>query len=139
MQVTMTDALPQSRESSPSYRIWSETEGGLEEKMTANFIDAFKNYWKDYLPKARPSFPSGFENDHSNYLAMNDLSKRSEAWKAIQAKYAGYFKALYEVESENRSNLYFLEEARAHFEKMGMADYSGKVRAMIGHYGMTRA
>jgi hypothetical protein len=136
MQVTMIADLLKSAGSSESYKIWKETEGGLEEKMTANFMHALKTYWREYLPKSRPSFPSGFEQDHDVYLNMNDLPKKSEAWKAILAKYSGYFSALHGVEAENISNLYFLKEARSHFEKIGMIDYAGRVKQLIDKHGV---
>lgn len=134
MQATMTADLPKSLVSSESYKIWRENTSGMQESLTANFIYALKNFWRDYLPKARPSFPQGFEIDHDQYLGIEELGKRSEAWKAIQAKYSGYFKNLHETEAENLSNLHFLKQAHEHFSRIGMIDYAGRVQGMIAKF-----
>lgn len=138
MQATMTESLPKFAESSDSFRIWKEADGGIDSKLTAVFIHALQTYWRDYLPKARPRFPDGFERDHDAYLTLDEVPKKSEAWKLIQSKYSGYFKARYESIADDLSNLNFLKEAKAHFEKTGMIGNALKVGSMISKFeGLT--
>lgn len=107
----------------------------MDSKLTAVFLYGLKTHGKDYLPKANPIFPNGFEMDHNTYLSVNETpAKRSEAWKAILEKYSGYFAALWEVRAENLSNLHFLKEARNHFEKVGMEGNAMKVGTMIARF-----
>lgn len=133
MQAEVMHSLPKSRVSDPSFQIWQETEGGIDEKRTAVFLFALKTHARDYLPKDRPSFPAGFESDHNDYLSVEPESK-SKAWKVMIEKYAGYFKSLFEVKAENLSNLNFLREAKAHFEKIGMEVNAAKVQTLIARF-----
>jgi hypothetical protein len=134
MQAQVIDSLPKSRVSDPSFRIWQETEGGIDEKLTAVFLYALKTHARDYLPKENPGFPVGFESDHSDYL-MVDPADKSKAWKVMLEKYKGYFERLFEVKADNLSNLNFLREAKAHFEKIGMTGNALKVEALIARFG----
>ena len=133
MQPALIESLPKSKASDPSFMIWQETEGGMSEKLTAVFLYALKTHGRDYLPKANPSFPNGFESDHNDYLSA-DSQDKSKVWKVILEKYSGYFKSLWEVKAENLSNLNFLREAKAHFEKIGMDGNAMKVGTMIARF-----
>jgi len=134
MQAQVIESLPKSRVSDPSFRIWQETEGGIDEKRTAVFLHALKTHARDYLPKDGPSFPAGFESDHNDYLLV-DQADKSKVWKVILEKYSGYFRTKFETVSDNLSNLNFLREAKAHFEKIGMDGNAVKGGTLIARFG----
>lgn len=133
MLATATGSLQKSLESDPSFMIWKETDGGVDEKRTAVFLHALKTHGRDYLPKSNPSFPNGFESDHNDYLLV-DQQDKSKGWKVMLEKYSGYFTALWDVRAENLSNLHFLREAKEHFEKIGMGGNALKVQTMIARF-----
>lgn len=133
MQAKASDSLPKSKASDPSFQIWQETEGGIDEKLTAVFLFALKTHGRDYLPKELPSFPAGFESDHDDYLLV-DQADKSKAWKVMLEKYSGYFRAKFEVIADNLSNLNFLKEAQSHFRKIGMEGNALKVQTMIDRF-----
>ena len=107
----------------------------MDEKRAAIFILACKKL-DTYVPFPRPSVPQGFMAVYDEYKMCNDKQEKAGIWKQINDEFPEYFKELDRVDSENRSNIYFLKEMIEHFEKIGMTPQAEQVQLQLHKYNV---
>ena len=104
----------------------------LDEKLTAIYTKAFHDL-ASFSPVSEPAAPSGFVDAHQAYRLAGKNDK-SDLWKGIMQEFGGYIDSLNRVNSENYSNKRFLEEMRAHFDKLGMLTYSEQITLKLREF-----
>lgn len=97
----------------------------LEEKLTAIYSKAISNI-NDFSFCYEPAPPHGYFEAYAEYKSAS-IKEKSDVWRGILEVFKGYFKELDRVRAENKSNKLFLEEMKAHFEKVGLIQYSEKI------------
>lgn len=116
--------------------IWASG-SDMDESLTATYARALENdCFEHYRPISTPYEPTGFREDFEDYRSLKDENSKTKAWKALREKYLGYFRAKEDAEFNNLSNLSFLKEMLAHFERLSLLSYAGKVRERIMEFRM---
>jgi len=108
----------------------------VEEGITATYIRAMQPDCFNHYRWIRDPFPpQGWHQSHEVYLKVSGKgSEKSEAWRKLEEKYSGYIKACDGVRAANRSNKKFLEDMKAHFEKLGMLSYKQIVEERLQEF-----
>lgn len=60
--------------------------------------------------------------------------EKASLWKGIQTEFAGYVKAVDQVNGDNGSNKHFLAEMRDHFQKIGAPEMSEKIQLVLNEH-----
>lgn len=119
MKSETLDCLTKSSPQSDFKKIFDEA-GNLEELLMATYLRALE--WDclgQYRPHMLPAEPVGYRELYEKYLMLSD-EKKPEAWRNLQAKFQGYFKACVEADRLNKSDKFFLSEMRDFFDAQNM-------------------
>jgi len=132
-RIETTESLPNSK-GNEWVQIMRE-KAPLEERLITTYLRALKpDCFDHYRYRREPLMPRGYLEDYQDYQAVS-LEKKPDAWRALSAKYAGYFKACQTAKSENDSDKKFLSEMLECFTRNNMPAQAEKVRIRLLEFG----